>query len=80
MGIVSGVVVFVIIWWLVFFMVLPHGNAPPEVVEKGHMDGAPARPRLWRKVLITTAATIVLMIGYYFLAESGLISFRPPVE
>jgi len=76
MGIVSGIVVFIIIWWLVFFVVLPHGNQPPAEVETGHADGAPERPRLWRKAAITTGVSIVLFVAYYFIQDTGWISFR----
>ena len=76
MGIVSGIVVFIIIWWLVFFMVLPHGNRPPENVEKGHADGAPDRPRLWRKAALTTGISVILFGVYFVVQDQGWISFR----
>ena len=40
MGLISGTLVYVIIWWLVLFMVLPWGNRPPDVVEDGHAASA----------------------------------------
>ena len=43
MGLISGTLVYVIIWWLVLFMVLPWGNRPPDVVEDGHASSAPER-------------------------------------
>lgn len=76
MGVVSGVVAFVIIWWLVFFTVLPHGNQPSETVEKGHADSAPAKPRLWMKIMITTGITVVLFGVFVFIQDQGWISFR----
>lgn len=80
MGFVSGTVAFVIIWWMVFFMALPFGNQPPEEVETGHMDGAPAKPRLAKKALVTTGISLVLFAAYYAFHESGLFTFRTPVE
>ena len=76
MGIVSGIVVFIIIWWLVFFTVLPHGNRPPEAVEEGMEPGAPAKPRLWRKAGITTLIAIVLFGAFWVINDQGWISFR----
>jgi len=76
----SGVVVYVILWWLVFFMTLPFGiRAPHEVGEEvgeGHAPSAPIRPRLWLKAGITTAVAAVLWFGAYWLISSDLISFR----
>ena len=37
-------VVFAIVWWLILFMVLPFGAAPPDEVEPGMATSAPAKP------------------------------------
>ena len=76
MGIVSTIVVFVIIWWLVFFTVLPYGNQPAKEVEHGHAESAPAKPRLWKKMLVTTGLTIILFGVFVYVREQGWISFR----
>jgi predicted secreted protein len=70
-------VVFAIVWWLVLFMVLPFGAAPPADVEPGMADSAPAKPRLLLKVAITTilAALITALIAW--LIDSGLVQLRP---
>jgi len=70
-------VVFVIVWWLVLFMVLPFGAAPPEEVEPGHADSAPARPRMVIKLLITTGIAIVLTAAAVTVIDSGWIRLRP---
>lgn len=76
MGLISGTLVYVIIWWLVLFMVLPWGNRPPDVVEDGHASSAPENPRLWQKAGITTVIAAVIFTVIYFVAEAGLINFR----
>jgi len=76
MGTVSGIVVFIIIWWLVFFTVLPHGNRPPVEVEEGMEPGAPERPRLWRKAGITTVIALAVFGIYWVVQDQGWISFR----
>ena len=76
---VTGGMVFIIVWWLVFFMVLPfgaHAVADDEIGE-GHATSAPAKPRIVTKMLVTTVLAAVLWGGGYWLAGSGLISFRP---
>ncbi|MCG8360924.1 MAG: DUF1467 family protein [Kiloniellales bacterium] len=72
----TGLMVFVIIWWLVLFMVLPWGIRVPDKPEPGHATSAPERPMLWRKALITTAIACVLWVIAYFVIESDLVTFR----
>ncbi|MET4697060.1 putative secreted protein [Constrictibacter sp. MBR-5] len=78
MGIVSGIVVYVIVWWLVFFMVLPWGVRAPEEQEVGHQAGAPQAPRMWLKALITTLVAAVLWVGIDVFIVSDVFSFRQP--
>ncbi len=77
MSLTGGLVSFVVIWWLVFFMALPFGVHPPETIEAGHDLGAPENPRIWLKVAITTVIAAVLTVGLYYFLESGLIDLRP---
>jgi predicted secreted protein len=73
---VTGIVVYVIIWWTVLFAVLPWGVHVPDKAEPGHADSAPARPLLWKKAIATTLVAAVIWVGFYFLQRSNLISFR----
>ena len=63
MDIVSGVVVYVLLWWWVFFMALPFGAHPPEAPEQGHATSAPRNPYLLRKALVATVVAAVLWGG-----------------
>ena len=74
----TGVMVFVIIWWVVLFTVLPWGVRVSDNPEPGHATSAPEKPMLWRKALITTLIAAVLWVGAYYLIESDLLSFREP--
>ena len=64
-----GVVVYITIWWVVLFAVLPFGvrNAhETEVVPvKGADPGAPAKPHLALKALATTLISGVLFAALY---------------
>lgn len=80
MGILSGIVVFVCIWWLVLFMVLPFGVRQPKVLEEGHQAGAPENPNLVKKLLVTTGITIVLCGLFWVVYDLDWITFRRPVE
>jgi predicted secreted protein len=72
----SGILVFVVLWWLVIFAVLPWGVRIPDKAEPGHADSAPIKPMLARKVLATTAITAVLWFVVYLIVQSDWISFR----
>lgn len=69
----TGVLLYVILWWLVLFAVLPWGNRPPARPEEGHAESAPARPRLGLKALVTTAVAAVLWLGVYGVIESDML-------
>jgi predicted secreted protein len=72
----TGIVVFLITWWMVFFTVLPWGNRPPEHPETGHADSAPERPRIFMKMLVTTGITALLFGIIWYVIDLDIISFR----
>ncbi|WP_417515217.1 DUF1467 family protein [Minwuia sp.] len=61
MSVAGGIVIYVIVWWVVLFTVLPIGvrNSYEEGVEMvpGQADGAPVQPRILYKFGLTTAIT-----------------------
>ena len=71
----TGILVYVIVWWVVLFMVLPWGVRRVENPEEGHEAGAPANPMILRKALITTGITAVIWIALYFAIEKDLLPF-----
>jgi predicted secreted protein len=72
----TAVLVYVIIWWVVIFAVLPWGASPPDRPEPGHAPSAPEKPMLWQKALITTVISAVIWAIVFYVIESGVISFR----
>lgn len=81
MGWLSGIVVYVVLWWLVLFMVLPWGvqSLPDDDVARGHAAGAPRQPRLAMKMAVTSLIAAALWIVAFLIISSGWISFRDPV-
>lgn len=77
MGWLSGFFIYLIIWWVVLFTVLPWGVRVPDEPEKGHASSAPENPRLWMKVLVTSVIALLVWGLVYFVMESGIISVRP---
>ncbi|ABI65665.1 MULTISPECIES: DUF1467 family protein [Maricaulis] len=80
-GIVNGLVVFLIVWWLFFFTMLPIGVRSQEEagdVVAGSEPGAPQAPNLKRKMWWTTIATSIVWIAYFLITESGVMEqFMP---
>lgn len=76
MGWFTSILMFVIIWWLVLFAVLPWGVHATHDAEEGRDPGAPQRPRLWLKVGVTTLVTVVMWTAAYFVIEAELLTLR----
>jgi len=77
---VGASVVFFVTWWLFFFMALPFGVRPEAEPERGTVESAPARPRLWLKALAATLLAGALTLGLDWALDRGLISLRPEVR
>ena len=71
---VTGLVLYIIIWWTVLFTMLPIGVRVPPNPDPGIATSAPERPNLGRKMLWTTGASVVVWLLIYALIHSGLIS------
>ena len=79
MTILSAIAVYLIIWWLVLFCVLPWGvrDQWEDTSQKpvpGSAQGAPANPHLFAKCIITTAISAVILSLLYFVISENLIS------
>ncbi|MDO8289320.1 MAG: DUF1467 family protein [Parvibaculum sp.] len=76
MNLTAGLAIYLTIWWLVLFATLPfgvrsqHEEGGPE--GEGRDPGAPVRPLLLRKVLVTT-----LIAGIIWLGVAYLIIYKP---
>jgi predicted secreted protein len=73
----TGLVLYLLIWWLALFAVLPIGtHAVQQPDDTSGWRGAPERPRLWMKVGLTTVIACVIWLAAFALIESDWISFR----
>jgi predicted secreted protein len=75
MGPISGVVVFLMVWWTALFAVLPWGNRRSEEPIIGNTVSAPDKPKLLKKFLITTLVSVIIWLVIYGLISSNVISF-----
>ena len=80
MGITGSIIVYVLIWWIIFFSVLPVGiqSNKEKFQEKieGVVPGAPNNPKIAKKFLITTIITSIIFIVIYYLVELDLLNLR----
>lgn len=83
MYIVSGVVLFFLLWWTVIFVTLPFGNrrnVAGEAAQTGGADGhagsAPLNPNMRRKVIATTIITAILWYPAYRTFRAELDQLR----
>jgi predicted secreted protein len=72
----TGIVVYVLVWWVALFAVLPLWVTPTEPGEVGHAAGAPRRPLMVRKLALTSIVAAVIWLGIYVLVREPWISFR----
>lgn len=79
----SGILVYAVVWWLVFFMILPIGvvtqEESGEEQVKGSVSSAPSKPGLRKKVLWAALVTTVVWVIIEIIISSGAITLRPPV-
>ena len=80
MGITGSIIVYVLIWWIIFFSVLPVGiqSNKEKFKEKieGIDPGAPNNPRIGKKFLITTILTSIIFLLIYYLVKFNFLNLR----
>jgi predicted secreted protein len=77
MPVVTAVAMYFVIWWIALFAVLPLGTRPvADADSQSGWRGAPERPQMLRKALITTVVAAIIWAGLYGIIVSGWIDFR----
>ena len=78
MGLAGSIILFLLIWWLLLFTILPLNisDKAEKFVEDGNDTGAPNNPQIFKKFLITTIISIIIWsIMYIFLRDQGLLLY-----
>jgi len=65
MSFMTGLLLYVVIWVVILFMVLPWGVRIPDKVEKGHATSAPENPHMGIKLLVTSLISALLWVVAY---------------
>lgn len=79
MNFVTGLVVYLIVWWLALFTILPigvRGQAESGDVVAGTESGAPVSPDIRRKAWMTTVLAAVIWLVLFVVLEFRLISLE----
>ena len=80
MGITGSIIFYVLIWWIVFFSLLPVGIQSNKETFKEKIEGvdpgAPKNPKIAKKFLITTIITSIIFIVIYYLVRIDLLNLR----
>lgn len=70
MSLTTGIVVYVMIWVVVLFLVLPWGVTIPDKVEPGHATSAPENPYIGLKFLVTSIISSLFWILAYLMLKA----------
>ena len=80
MSTTGSLIVYISIWWIVFFSVLPIGiksqNTKFSENLHGNDRGAPKNPKIAKKFLITTLITSLIFFVIYILVSQNYLNLR----
>ena len=80
MGITGSIIIYVMIWWIIFFSILPVGIQSNKEIFKESIEGAdpgaPNNPKMAKKFLITTIITSIIFIMIYYLVNNDFLNLR----
>ncbi|MBU6474385.1 MAG: DUF1467 family protein [Alphaproteobacteria bacterium] len=68
--------IWLLIWWVTFFMILPVGVRRNEEEGKGFDAGAPARANLKKKILWNTVFSGVIMAIIVIVTDLKIVNWR----
>ena len=74
--ILSAIVVYVLVWWLVFFCTLPMGIETQAKNTDGSMPGAPKKAGIKRKAILASVISFVIWAIIEVIIHLHLISYR----
>ena len=70
-------IIYIIIWWIVFFSILPIDVNRQKVVKiEGEDTGSPENPKILKKFIYCTGITTVIFIIIYLLIKYEYLNLR----
>lgn len=76
MSFVTAFFIYILIWWVMLFTVLPIGVERAEEEDRGHDAGAPKQANLKKKLILNTLISAAILAVIWILAETGVITWR----
>tara|TARA_B100000035_G_scaffold139297_1_gene118695 strand:+ start:550 stop:795 length:246 start_codon:yes stop_codon:yes gene_type:complete len=77
LSITGSIVIYVIIWWIVFFSLLPLDvNREKKEIIRGSDSGAPENPKILKKFIYSTLITSIIFIFIYMLVKYEYLNIR----
>ena len=70
-------IIYIIIWWLVFFIILPIDvNRHKSIKIDGEDAGSPENPKMLKKFIYCTGITTVIFMIIYLLIKYEILNLR----
>ena len=70
-------IIYIIIWWVVFFAILPIDvNRKKHVKIDGEDPGSPENPKIAKKFIYTTIITTIIFIIIFLLMKFEIFNLR----
>ena len=77
MSITGSIVIYVIIWWMVFFSLLPIDvNRNKNIKIEGEDPGSPENPKILKKFIYTTIISTMVFLIIYYLVQYNYLNLR----
>ena len=77
MSITGLAIIYIIIWWIVFFAILPIDVERKKVIRiDGEDPGSPENPKILKKFIYCTGITTVLFFIIYLLMKFEYLNLR----
>ena len=77
MSITGLAIIYIIIWWIVFFAILPIDVDRNKYIKvEGEDSGSPENPKMLKKFIYCTVITTILFVLIYFLMKFEYLNIR----
>ena len=77
MSVTGLVIIYIIIWWVVFFAILPIDVNRAKIIKvEGEDPGSPENPKMFKKFLYCTGITSVIFSIVYLLIKFEYLNLR----
>ena len=77
MSITGLAIIYIIIWWIVFFAILPIDvNRVKTAKIEGEDPGSPENPKIFKKFIYCTGITSIIFLIIYLLIKYDYLNLR----